>query len=447
MVRIGSENNGGVMYAPGYYEDDGTYTYETLVDYAEELPLYVDRYANLCSNIYDVDESTARVLYAAADGQFEADADLITADTAPEDYPENVANLMTFLTEEDWDYFTANQKLVDGEDENGDACTECVGFSSFWDFLSAVAKVPAFCNANLGPSYARFGEVAMCAKEFASLVAVYITQTGTVYNDLTALTYEDGTAVPNFLSGGQVTEETRCDSAHDNYDATWCAELPYVNYDTASAFYVAKVDASSAATDLDYYPRGAGYVMGLDQYYWMSQVIYGDDTLIEDPTLLATDPVTFWLAGLKTWMIPANGLPAPHNIITGQWEPTAAELDIGLSDGMGAVSSLLYGAEQCGMSQHPVANTRTEIYEDLIASIAAEDGSWTAADTIYDWEDSGCESVAREAFPYGDYSQMPQFATPRVDGNNADQGCFVTNETTDYIIWKKDAFRWCTMDA
>ena len=266
LMGLGVENNGAVVYAPGYYDEDNfEYAYENVADYGEELPLYVDRYANLCSNIYDVDEATARVLYAAADGQFDADADLITADTAPEDYPENVANLMTFLTEDDWNYFTEHQLQVDGEDADGNACTECVGFSSFWDFLSAVAKVPAFCNGNLGASYARFGEVAMCAKEFASLVAVYITQTGTVYNDLTALTYDDGSAVPNFLSGGQVTEETRCVSTHDNYDAAWCAELPYSNYDTADSFYMAKVDANSdVATDNDYYPRGAGYVMGLD---------------------------------------------------------------------------------------------------------------------------------------------------------------------------------------
>jgi hypothetical protein len=105
----------------------------------------------------------------------------------------------------------------------------------------------------------------MCAKEFASLVAVYITQTGTVYNNLTALTYEDGSAVPNFLSGGQITEETRCVSTHDNYDATWCAELPYSNYDSADTFYTDKVDANGSVDSAnDYYPRGAGYVMGLD---------------------------------------------------------------------------------------------------------------------------------------------------------------------------------------
>ena len=321
---------------------------------------------------------------------------------------------------------------------DADCTEECVGFSTFWDFLSAVAKVPAFCNGNLGASYARFGTAAMCAKEFASLVATYITQTGPEYNDLPALTYEDETAVPAFLSGGQTSEETRCVSDHDNYDADWCAALGYENYDgTNSGFYAAKVDANSDIdTTNDYYPRGAGYTMGIEKYYWMSMVIYGDDSLLVDPTLLATDPVTFWLSGLMTWMIPMDGRPAPHNIITGQWEPIDEELEMGITDGMGAVSSLLYGGEQCGMSQHPVANTRTEIYDDLIASIEAADGSWTAADTIYSWEESGCESVSRDDFPYtGDYSVLPQFATGVVNGDYAAAGCWVTEEVTDYILW------------
>jgi len=189
---------------------------------------------------------------------------------------------------------------VDGQDEAGEDCTECVGFSSFWDFLTAVAKVPAFCNAINGPAYARFGQVAMCAKEFASLVAVYVTQTGPVWNDLDPLVDDDGNDIADYLSGGQTTEENRCVSTHDNYDSDWCDALGYNNYADASDFYKNNIDSNSE----DYYPRGAGYVMGIEHYYWMSQILYGDNTLVDDPSQLATDPVAFWLAGLKTWMIP-----------------------------------------------------------------------------------------------------------------------------------------------
>jgi hypothetical protein len=99
----------GIFWAPGYYydsDDHTSYTYDDIIYYAEELPIYSDRTARLCANIYDADDATARILYAAADGQFDPDAAAITADTAAEDYPENVTNLTSFLTEEDWDYYT-----------------------------------------------------------------------------------------------------------------------------------------------------------------------------------------------------------------------------------------------------------------------------------------------------------------------------------------------------
>lgn len=83
------------------YNDDFTMDIEV-------LPLYVSTYGEVCANIYDTDEATARVLYAAADGQFDASAPAITADTLEEDLPENVKNLLQFLDEEDWDYYTAN---------------------------------------------------------------------------------------------------------------------------------------------------------------------------------------------------------------------------------------------------------------------------------------------------------------------------------------------------
>jgi len=292
----------------------------------------------------------------------------------------------------------------------------------------------------------------MCAKEFASLVAVYVTQTGPIHNDLPELVDADGNPIADYLSGGQTTEENRCVSTHDNYDETWCDELNnhYNNYAQADSFYTDRIDVNTE----DYYPRGAGYVMGIEHYYWMSQILYGDNTLVDDPSILATDPVAFWLAGLKTWMIPQEGRPAPHNIITGQWEPTEDELDIGLSDGMGAVSALLYGASQCGISKHPFANSRKSIYEGLIALLNADDGSWTAADTIYSWEDNGCETVKRMAFPNDqDYAVLPQFAAISYLGddgftvNYANDGCYVVDHETDYIIWQKDAWKKCSVAA
>lgn len=179
--------------------------------------------------------------------------------------------------------------------------------------------------------------------------------------------------------------------------------------------------------------------------------------------MVTADPVTWWLSGLMTWMIPMNGKPSPHGIIYGQWEPTEVEADYGITDGFGAVSALLYGADQCGMAGHPVANARQDIFEGIVAVIDAtneQEGTndWFVADAIYDWEENGCASSAREEFPWwGDYSSIPQFVTFSVavvdwDGvstgfESYDTRCWIVDEMTDYIVWKRDAYRQCVFDS
>jgi len=92
-----------------------------------------------------------------------------------------------------------------------------------------------------------------------------------------------------------------------------------------------------------------------------------------------------------------------------------------------------------------------------MADFNAADGSWSAMDTVYDWESNDCVSSAREPFPdYGDYSAIPQFASATIDvydwdgtsvGPEEAELCFVVDFRTDYIVWQKDAFRNCIYDA
>merc|ERR1712167_474364 len=214
-------------------------------------------------------------------------------------------------------------------------------------------------------------------------------------------------------------------------------------------------------------PRGAGWIYGADQYYWFSQIVLGDYSAFHDPKSVATDPTNFWMSGMMRWMIPMMGQPAPHNIILGQWEPSYWEADQGIVDGFGAVSALLFGASQCGMAGHPVAKARTEIYTGIIALLEGADDKgdgtgkpWKAQDTIFSFESSDCANMARADFPTdGDYSAFPQFATNKVnmaDWDNENSGdpvetvsstCYVVRERTDYIVWQKNAFRQCLLDA
>lgn len=224
-------------------------------------------------------------------------------------------------------------------------------------------------------------------------------------------------------------------------------------------------DHADATTNIEaagFTPRGAGWIMGADQYYWFSKIVYGDLSMFKDPKSVATDATAYWMSGMMRWMIPMNGQPAPHNIILGQWEPTFWEADQGIVDGFGAVSALLFGASQCGMAGHPIAKARTDIYNGIIDLLeGADDGkgkAWKARDTIFTFESSDCANMARADFPdSGDYSSIPQFATPVVSmadwttgGDPADtpsDTCFVVRERTDYIVWEKNAFRQCMLDA
>lgn len=145
------------LYMYGYYDE----TLESIIywteEYGEELPIYVDRYGNLCTNMdTEVDAGTGRVLLAFNDGIFDMTIADIDETTAVEDYPTNVANIASFLSEDEFNIYTANQKMLDGVADDGTDCTECVPFTTYWDFMSAVAKAPGFCGGEPGSMYGRF---------------------------------------------------------------------------------------------------------------------------------------------------------------------------------------------------------------------------------------------------------------------------------------------------
>ena len=60
----------------------------------------------------------------------------------------------------------------------------------------------------------------------------------------------------------------------------------------------------------------------VEKYYWLSKLVPGQSGVISDPDKLLKNPETYWLSGIFEWMVPFYGVPAPHNIVYGQWEVT-----------------------------------------------------------------------------------------------------------------------------
>jgi len=169
-------------YANFNYDDDRWEYWGTA--YGEELPIFPDRYGNLCTNMdEDVDVGTRRVFLAFNDGLFDMTIADIDDSTDVALYPDNVNNIVSFFAIEDFDGLFANQ---------------VADFTTYWDFLSAVAKAPAFCNGVAGGLYSRFADAAMCAKEMAGMLATMITQTNAWNADMVDA---DGNPVPYYQQG------------------------------------------------------------------------------------------------------------------------------------------------------------------------------------------------------------------------------------------------------
>merc|ERR1712137_572290 len=64
--------------------------------------------------------------------------------------------------------------------------------------------------------------------------------------------------------------------------------------------------------------------------------VYGDSTvLLKNPSLVASDPVLAYKAGLWFWMTPQAPKPSCHAVVSGKWAPTASDASRGRHAGYG----------------------------------------------------------------------------------------------------------------
>lgn len=107
------------------------------------------------------------------------------------------------------------------------------------------------------------------------MMAVMITQTNAWNSELLD---ENDVEVPYYLQGLSILGDTNCDESDELADDACVAQDTY-NYD--ENFYETELGLSKPADGL--VARGAGFIYGADQYYWFSQIVYGDDSMYTDP--------------------------------------------------------------------------------------------------------------------------------------------------------------------
>nr|ACJ62153.1 chitinase [Zea mays subsp. parviglumis] len=70
--------------------------------------------------------------------------------------------------------------------------------------------------------------------------------------------------------------------------------------------------------------------------------------ILANPDLVATDPTVSFETAVWFWMTPQSPKPSCHDVMTGQWTPSAADTAANRLPGYGVVTNIINGGLECG---------------------------------------------------------------------------------------------------
>ncbi|KAB2618221.1 endochitinase-like precursor [Pyrus ussuriensis x Pyrus communis] len=109
-----------------------------------------------------------------------------------------------------------------------------------------------------------------------------------------------------------------------------------------------------------YYGRGPIQLTHNYNYCQAGQAIGKD--LINNPDLVATDPVVSFRTAMWFWMTPQGNKPSSHDVITGRWSPSSADTSAGRVPGYGVITNIINGGLECGKGQDARVASRIGFY-------------------------------------------------------------------------------------
>ncbi|XP_059647410.1 basic endochitinase [Cornus florida] len=84
--------------------------------------------------------------------------------------------------------------------------------------------------------------------------------------------------------------------------------------------------------------------------------------LLNNPDLVATDPVISFKTAIWFWMTPQSPKPSCHDVITKRWTPSGADQAAGRNQGYGAITNIINGGLECGHGQDSRVQDRIGFY-------------------------------------------------------------------------------------
>lgn len=85
--------------------------------------------------------------------------------------------------------------------------------------------------------------------------------------------------------------------------------------------------------------------------------------LINNPDMVATDPVISFKTAVWFWMTPQGNKPSSHNVIIGRWTPSTADRSAGRVPGYGVITNIINGGVECGHGPDDKVASRIGFYK------------------------------------------------------------------------------------
>jgi chitinase len=104
--------------------------------------------------------------------------------------------------------------------------------------------------------------------------------------------------------------------------------------------------------------------------------------LLANPGLITSDGEIAFETAIWFWMTPQAPKPSAHDVMVGNWVPTAQDMMLGRLPGFGMTINIINGGIECGYARSPKVTTRLGFYARYVGLLGTTEGPNTDCDAM-----------------------------------------------------------------
>lgn len=107
--------------------------------------------------------------------------------------------------------------------------------------------------------------------------------------------------------------------------------------------------------------------------------------LLHNPDLVTSDGVTAFKTAIWFWMTPQAPKPSAHDVMVGNWTPSAADTAAGRAPGFGMTINIINGGIECGYTTPAQVKDRIGFYEAFTTALGTDEGANVSCDQMHSY--------------------------------------------------------------